>query len=109
MTRTIAALAAIVLFAATGAKAQTGKWGITEMTDKWGDPNGINIVRQLARAKLTIGGGSETVYVAIMIPCDKAVILGLGFLVPDGPTLKQTECESGEEITALHCPPKLTA
>ena len=58
MTRTITALAAIVLFAATGAEAQTGEWEINKETDEWGDPdpNGDTYVHQRAEGSLTIRG-----------------------------------------------------
>ncbi len=73
MTRTIAALAAIVLFAVTGAEAQTGEWEIIGGTDEWGDPDpkSRSQINQIAETTLiTAGGESETVAAMLSIHCD---------------------------------------
>ena len=86
MTRTIAALAAILLFAATGAEAQTGEWEIIEAKDEWGDPDPTGMTRfnQIAEASLiTAGGESETVAAMLSIDCDPSgkgyvdIVLGI--------------------------------
>ena len=70
----IAALAAILLFAATGAEAQTGEWGIKVSTDEWGDPDpgGEKIVWQKAQTEISIGGESEIVSAILGVPCLKS-------------------------------------
>ena len=82
----IAALAAILLFAATGAEAQTagkwktrdaeafepsGVWEISWSTDEWGDPDptGNNLVRQIERTMLTIGGRWKYVEAILVVIC----------------------------------------
>ncbi len=83
----IAALAAIVLFAATGAEAQTGEWEIDYPKDEWGDPvpNGTAKFNQIAEASLiSAGGESETVaaMLSFFIDCDTkkgyvTIVLGI--------------------------------
>ncbi len=85
MKRSIATLAAIVLFAATGAEAQTGEWEIHETeafepsgewkiiwsTDECGDrdPTGRHVVRQIERTMLTTGGRWKYVEAILGVPC----------------------------------------